>query len=152
MLLSLRSCPFLSRCQYADAESAKMFVDFLKILILTLGCLWGVVLACFYIFDQPLFFTELLIGCLLPFLCFSAGFYAISRTSQGPFKPFIIAVFGGMIVRLFIIGIVFVCLAMLTQLHIPTILFALVGFYTTCLIVELYFVNRRIAHREIIPK
>lgn len=129
-----------------------MFADFIKMLSLILSCMWIILILCLYVFDWTLLLKELFIGFLLPFLCFSTGFYAVSRTAQGPFKPFIIAVFGGMIIRLFAIGVAFICLATLTTLHMPTILFALVGFYTTCLIVELYFVNRKIAHREVMQK
>jgi hypothetical protein len=86
-------------------------------------------------------FKEILIGCLLSVVCFVPGFYAISWAVNRPFRPFLIAVFGGMLARLLFIGVAFILIATLTELHIVSLLFSLVGFYTLCLAVELYFIN-----------
>jgi hypothetical protein len=81
-------------------------------------------------------------------MCFIPGFYAVSWAVNQPFRPFLIAVFGGMLVRLLFIGIVFMLLAMFTQLHISSLLLSLFGFYTICLAVELYFINSNAQRRE----
>jgi hypothetical protein len=81
-------------------------------------------------------------------MCFIPGFYAISWAVNRPFRPFIIAVFGGMLVRLLFIGTAFMFLALFTQLHIASLLLSLIGFYTLCLAVELYFINSNAQRRE----
>jgi len=125
-----------------------MFLDFLKMLGIILGIVWLLLLSSLYFLAQPMLFKEILIGCLLPVACFIPGFYAVSWAFNRSFRPFIIAVFGGMLVRLLFICTVFVLIAKLTQLHIVSLLFSLVGFYTLCLVVELYFINTQIHRRE----
>jgi hypothetical protein len=97
---------------------------------------------------QSMLFKEVLIGCLLPVACFIPGFYAVSWAFNRSFRPFMIAVFGGMLVRLLFIGTAFVLIAKLTQLHMSSLLFSLFGFYTLCLVVELYFINTKLQHRD----
>jgi hypothetical protein len=80
-------------------------------------------------------------------VCFIPGFYAVSWAVQRPLRPFMIAVFGGMFVRLVFIGTAFVLLVSLVQLHVSSFLFSLIGFYMLCLVVELYFVNSKIRYR-----
>ena len=125
-----------------------MFIDFLKILGITLGIVWVLLIPLLYFFAQAVFIREVLIGCFLPVVCFILGFYAVSWTVHSPLRSFMIAVFGGMLVRLLLISTVFVLLVKLAQFHISSLLFSLIGFYTLCLVVELYFVNNRIRHRE----
>ena len=129
-----------------------MFIDFLKILGITLGITWAVLIPLMYFLAPAMLLREVLIGCLLPVVCFIPGFYAVSWAVHRPLRPFMIAVFGGMLVRLLFIGLTFVLLVKLAQLHVATLLFSLIGFYTLCLIVELYFVNNRIRHREEVQK
>jgi hypothetical protein len=118
-----------------------MFLHFLKILGIVLGIVWIVLLSSLYFLAKFLLFKEILIGCLLPVMCFIPGFYAVSWAVNQPFRPFIIAVFGGMLVRLLFIGVAFICIVTFTQLHISSLLLSLIGFYTLCLAVELYFIN-----------
>jgi len=125
-----------------------MFIDFLKILGITLGIAWSVLIPLLYFLAQAVLIKEVLIGCLLPVVCFILGFYAVSLAVHRPLRPFMIAVFGGMLVRLLVIGITFILLVKLAQLHVSSLLFSLIGFYTLCLVVELYFVNNRIRYRE----
>ena len=125
-----------------------MFLNFLKILGIALGIVWIVLLASLYFLAKFVLFKEILIGCLLPVMCFIPGFYAISWAVNRPFRPFIIAVFGGMLVRLLFIGTAFILLALFTQLHISSLLLSLIGFYTLCLVVELYFINSNAQRRE----
>ncbi len=125
-----------------------MFLHFLKILGIVLGIVWIVLLSSLYFLAKFILFKEILIGCLLPVMCFIPGFYAISWAVNRPFRPFIIAVFGGMLARLLFIGTAFVLLALFTQLHIASLLSSLIGFYTLCLVVELYFINSNAQRRE----
>jgi hypothetical protein len=125
-----------------------MFLDFLKILGIVLGIVWVLLLSSLYFFAKFILFKEVLIGCLLPVVCFIPGFYAVSWAVNRPFRPFVIAVFGGMLVRLLFIGTAFILIATLTKLHTSSLLFSLVGFYTLCLVVELYFINSKTKRRE----
>ncbi len=125
-----------------------MFLDFLKILAIILGIIWIFLIPLLYFFAQLVLIREILIGCFLPVACFILGFYAVSWAVHRPLRPFMIAVFGGMLVRLLLIGTIFVLLVKLAQFHVSSLLFSLIGFYTLCLVVELYFVNNRIRYRE----
>jgi len=125
-----------------------MFLDFLKILGVTLGIAWGLLIPLLYFLVQAVLIREVLVGCVLPVACFVLGFYAVSWAVHRPLRPFMIAVFGGMFVRLLLIGTVFVLLVKLAQFQVSSLLFSLIGFYTLCLVVELYFVNTRIRYRE----
>ena len=125
-----------------------MFLDFLKILGIILTVVWVSLVLFLYFLDKSMLFKEILIGCLLPVVCFIPGFYAVSWAVNRPFRPFLIAVFGGMLVRLLFIGTAFMLIATLTQLHMASLLFSLVGFYTLCLVVELYFINSKTHRRE----
>jgi hypothetical protein len=125
-----------------------MFLDFLKTLSIILTIVWILLVLFLYFLDKSMLFKEILIGCLLPVVCFIPGFYAVSWAVNRPFRPFLIAVFGGMLVRLLFIGTAFMLIATLTQLHMASLLFSLVGFYTLCLIVELYFINSKTHRRE----
>jgi len=125
-----------------------MFLHFLKILGIVLGIVWILLLSSLYFLAKFILFKEILIGCLLPVMCFIPGFYAISWAVNRPFRPFIIAVFGGMLARLLFIGTAFILLALFTQLHISSLLLSLIGFYTLCLAVELYFINSNAQRRE----
>jgi hypothetical protein len=125
-----------------------MFLDFLKMLGVILSIVWVLLISMLYFLAKSMLFKEILIGCLLPVVCFIPGFYAVSWAFNRSFRPFIIAVFGGMLVRLLFIGTAFILIAKLTELHIASVLFSLFGFYTLCLIVELYFINTNIQRRE----
>jgi len=120
-----------------------MFFDFLKILGTTLSIVWGFLISFLYFFEQSILLKEIFVGCSLPVVCFIPGFYAISWAVDRPFRPFIIAVFGGMLIRLVFIGIAFILIVTLTKLRVSSLLFSLVGFYTLCLVVELCFVKAK---------
>jgi hypothetical protein len=124
-----------------------MFIDFLKVLGIVLAVVWALLISLLYFLPKLISLKEILIGCLLPLVCFVPSFYAISWAVNRPFRPFLIAVFGGMLARLLFIGTAFILIATLTELHISSLLFSLVGFYTLCLAVELYFINRN-PHRR----
>ena len=125
-----------------------MFLDFLKMLGIILSIVWASLVLFLYFFDKSMLLKEILIGCLLPVTCFIPGFYAVSWAVNRPLRPFLVAVFGGMLARLLFIGTAFMLIATLTQLHMASLLFSLVGFYTLCLAVELYFINSKTHRRE----
>ena len=125
-----------------------MFLDFLKTLAMILGVVWTLLVSFLYFLPKPMLFKEIFVGCLLPVACFVPGFYAVSWAVNRPFRPFLLAVFGGMLARLLFIGVAFLLIATLTQLHVSSVLFSLVGFYTLCLAVELYFINKNLPNRE----
>ena len=129
-----------------------MFFDFLKMLGITLSIVWILLTPLFYFLAKSILLKEILVGCLLPVVCFIPGFYAVSWAVHRPLRHFMIAVFGGMLIRLLFIGITFILIVTLTQFHVSSLLFSLVGFYTLCLVVELYFVNSTIQHREEVQK
>jgi hypothetical protein len=120
-----------------------MFIDCLKVLGTVLTIVWVLLISLLYFLPRSMRFKEILIGCLLPLACFIPGFYAISWAVNRPLCPFLIAVFGGMLARLLFIGVAFILLATLTELHLSSLLFSLVGFYALCLAVELYFINSK---------
>ena len=125
-----------------------MFLDFLKMLGTILSIVWILLISSLYFFAQSILFKEILIGCLLPVACFIPGFYAVSWALNRPFRPFMIAVFGGMLVRLLFVSAAFILIVAFTKLHMSSLLFSLVGFYTICLVVELYFINSTVQRRE----
>jgi len=125
-----------------------MFLDFVKMLGAILSIVWLVLISSLYFFAKFILFKEILIGCLLPVACFIPGFYAVAWAFNRPFRPFIIAVFGGMLVRLLFIGTAFILIVTLTKFHMSSLLFSLIGFYTLCLVVELYFINSKFQCRE----
>ena len=129
-----------------SSPKANMFLDFLKILGILLTVTWILLISLLYFLSKYMLFKEILIGCLLPVLCFIPGFYAISWAVNRPLRPFLIAVFGGMLIRLLLVGTAFVLIVTLTQLHRVSLLFSLIGFYTLCLAVELYFINSKFYH------
>ena len=125
-----------------------MFLDFLKILGTILSIVWILLISSLCFFAKSILFKEILIGCLLPVVCFIPSFYAISWTFNRPFRPFMVAVFGGMLARLLFIGTAFILIVTLTKLHMSSLLFSLLGFYVLCLAVELYLINSKSQHRE----
>jgi len=125
-----------------------MFLDFLRMLGIILTIVWVLLVSLLYFLPKSMLFKEILIGCLLSVVCFIPSFYAVSWAFNRPFRPFIIVVFGGMLVRLLFIGTAFILIVALTKLHMSSLLFSLVGFYTLCLVVELYFINSKLHHRE----
>src|SRR5689334_4919742 len=125
-----------------------MFLDFVKMLGAILSIVWLLLISSLYFFAKFILFKEILIGCLLPVVCFIPGFYAVTWAFNRPFRPFIIAVFGGMLVRLLFIGTAFILIVTLTKFHMSSLLFSLIGFYTLCLVVELYFINSKLQCRE----
>jgi len=125
-----------------------MFLEFLKMLGISLTAVWLLLGSLLYFFSKTVLLKEILIGCFLPVVCFLPSFYVISWTINRPFRPFLIAVFGGMLIRLFFIGAAFAMIVKLTQLHLFSLLFSLIGFYILCLAIEVHFINNNMNHNE----
>jgi hypothetical protein len=115
---------------------------------ITTGVTWGLLALPLYFLAEPMIVWGALAGCFLSALCFSAGFYAVCRAFHQSLRTLMIAVFGGMLVRLLLIGIIFVLIVTLTPLHPVSFLSSLLGFYTLYLVIELYFVNNRLRTQE----
>lgn len=120
-----------------------MFFRFLKVLGVTTACAWLGLLPFLYVYAQSPVVWGTTVGWLLPVICFVPGFYAIAWAYDRPLRPFLLAVFGGMLARLCFIGVSVVLLLKLTALHVPSLLLSLVGFYILYLAIEIYFLNRR---------
>jgi hypothetical protein len=125
-----------------------VFLAFVKIVGLATGMVWGLMALPLYFLAEPMVVRGVLGGCLLSVVCFTAGFYALCRSFHGSFQALMITVFGGMLARLLVIGVVFVLVVKLTSLHVVSFLTSLLGFYVLYLIIELYFVKNRLRSWE----
>ena len=125
-----------------------MFPAFLKMMGITTGIAWGVMAIPLYYLAEPVIVWGILAGCILAVFCFTTGFYAVCRSFQRSFRTLMITIFGGMLVRLVLIGVMFILLVNLTSLHVVSFLVSLLGFYVVYLTIELYFVNSRLHPRE----
>lgn len=119
-----------------------MFLTFLKIIGLTTGLAWIILLPWLYALDNPMVAWGVFAGWILPAVGVVGGFYAICWSFHGALRSFLIAVLGGTLVRLVLIGVTVLLLMKLTQLHVMSFLYSLVSFYVLYLTVELYFVNK----------
>lgn len=121
-----------------------MFRDFVKWMTAVTGIVWVLLALPLYFLGEPTIVWGIIVGCLLPALCFMAGFYTLCRSFHRSLNTLMQAVFGGMLIRLLIIGAAFVMIVKLTELHLVSFLSSLLGFYILYLIIELYFVNGRL--------
>jgi hypothetical protein len=119
-----------------------MFLTFLKIIGLITSIAWIGLIPWLYALDNPMVTWGVFAGWLLPALGFVGGFYAICWSFHGALRSFLIAVLGGTLVRLVVIGVTVLLLVQLTQFHVASFLYSLAGFYVLYLTVELYCVNK----------
>ena len=119
-----------------------MFLTFLKIIGLITAIAWIGLIPWLYALDNPMVTWGIFAGWLLPALGFVGGFYAICWSFHGALRSFLIAVLGGTLVRLVLIGTTVLLLMKLTQLHVASFLYSLAGFYVLYLTVELYCVSK----------
>jgi uncharacterized membrane protein YbhN (UPF0104 family) len=125
-----------------------MFPAFLKMMGITTGIAWGLIVVPLYYLANPVIVWGALVGCILSAACFTAGFYTICRSFQRSFRVLMITIFGGMLARLVLIGTIFILLVNLTPLHVTSFLVSLLGFYVVYLIIELHFVHSKLHRRE----
>ena len=118
-----------------------MFRHFVILIARGTGIAWLLLaLPLYYLGEAPMVWATLL-GCVLPALCFVGGFYSIQRAFHRPFRKLMLAIYGGMLVRLVVIGGILVLIVKLTQLHVVSFLASLFGFYVLYMAIELYFVH-----------
>jgi hypothetical protein len=119
-----------------------MFLTFLKIIGCITGLAWIILIPLLYALDNPMVTWGVFAGWILPAVGFVGGFYAIHCSFHGALRSFLIAVLGGTLVRLVLIGVTVLLLMKLTQFHLVSFLYSLASFYVLYLTVELYFVNK----------
>jgi hypothetical protein len=125
-----------------------MFAAFLRAMGLTTGIAWGCLALPLYVLGEPTVLWGVVVGWLVAAFCFTAGFYTVCRTFHRSPRALMISIFGGMLARLVVIGVVMVLLLRLTDLSMVSLLSSLLGFYVLYLIVELYFVHTRLQSRK----
>jgi hypothetical protein len=125
-----------------------VFIDFLKAIFVITGATWGLLALPLYFLAEPMMVWGALVGCLLSALCFTVGFYAVCRVFHRSLPTLMITVFGGMLARLLFIGTIFVLIVTLTPIHPVSFLSSLLGFYILYLVVELYFVSKKLRTQE----
>lgn len=125
-----------------------MYIDCLKIAGVITGIAWVLIAIPLYLFADTQMIWGAISGFLFAAFCFTAGFYAICRSFHASFNSLMIAVFGGMLARLILIGVTFLLVVWWTSLHVTSFLFSLLGFYVLFLGIELYFVKQRFVQGE----
>ena len=129
-----------------------MFITFLKWLMALTAIVWILLTIPLYIVGKPEMVWAVLIGWGLSALSYVVGFYLVCRSVDAPLNRFMLVFFGGMLARLMVIGVVFLLILLLTQLHVGGFLASLLGFYVLYLILELYFVNSRLRSAPELPR
>jgi hypothetical protein len=125
-----------------------MYLDCLKIAGIITGIVWILIAIPLYLFAETQMIWGVIVGFLLAAFCFTAGFYAVYRSFHASFNSLMIAVFGGMLARLVLIGAVFLLVVWWTTLHVVSFVSSLLGFYVLYMVIELYFVKQRLAKGE----
>ncbi len=120
-----------------------MFLTFAKIVGLTTGIVWGLMALPLYFLADPKMIWGVISGCVVSAICFTVGFYAVCQTLEASFNTLMLAVFGGMLIRLLFIGAIFLLIVSVTSLHVFSFLASLLGFYALYMVIELYFVKTR---------
>lgn len=128
----------------SESEASRaLFHDFMKGFLLVTAAAWVLLAIPLYYLGEAKIWWGAIVGCFLPALCFVVGFYTMCRNLHRPFNKLMVAFFGGMLARMLFIGLAFVLILLLTQLHVASLLTSLFGFYFLYLALELYFVNGR---------
>lgn len=125
-----------------------MYLDCLKVAGIVTGIVWVLIALPLYFFAEAQMIWGAIGGFLLSAFCFAAGFYAIYRSFHASINSLMIAVFGGMLGRMVLIGAIFLMIVSWTSLHVMSFLSSLLGFYVLFLVIELYFVKQRLAKGE----
>lgn len=112
---------------------------FLKVTLFT--CIIYVAILSFYWFNLLSFefMKSSLIAGFIAYLSFAFGFVSISLTLDKSNNIFLIAIFGGMIFRLFLmVAMVFISLKFL-DIRAEVFIFAILFFYIVYLIIEIFY-------------
>ncbi|MEE8303813.1 MAG: ATP synthase subunit I [Candidatus Tectomicrobia bacterium] len=125
-----------------------MYLNCLKIAGITTGIVWILLALPLYFLGEPPIVWGVIGGCLLSAFCFTTGFYAVYRSFHASFDKLMIAVFGGMLARLVLIGGIFLLVITRTSLHVTSFLSSLLGFYVLYLVIEMYFLKQGLVKGE----
>ncbi len=117
-----------------------MFKNFLKVAGLATVLAWLLLAPLLYVFTTPDVLWWAVVGCLPSALCFIYEFYTLSKADLQDLTSFMQAFLGGMIVRMFVVGVILFLLIKFTDVHLTSFVFSLFGFYLLYLVIELYFV------------
>ena len=117
-----------------------MFNSFLKVAGLATVLAWLLLAPLLYVFTTPDVLWWAVVGCLPAALFFIYEFYTLSKADRQDLTSFMQAFLGGMIVRMFVVGMILFLLIKFTDVHLMSFVFSLFGFYLLYLIIELYFV------------
>ena len=117
-----------------------MFNRFLKVAGLATVLAWLLLAPLLYVFATLEILWWAAVGCLPSALCFIYEFYTLSKADRQDLMAFMQAFLGGMVVRLFVVGVILFLLIKFTDVHLTSFVFSLFGFYLLYLIIELYFV------------
>ena len=117
-----------------------MFNRFLKVAGLATVLAWFLLAPLLYVFTNPDVLWWAVAGCLPSALCFIYEFYTLSKADRQDLMSFMQAFLGGMIVRMFVVGVILFLLIKFTDVHLTSFVFSLFGFYLLYLVIELYFV------------
>ena len=117
-----------------------MFKSFLKVTGLATVLAWLLLAPLLYVFTTPDVLWWAVVGCLPSALCFIYEFYTLSKADRQDLTSFMQAFLGGMIVRMFVVGVILFLLIKFTDVHLTSFVFSLFGFYLLYLVIELYFV------------
>lgn len=110
--------------------------------------MWLLLALPLYFFAEPQVIWATIGGFVLSAICFTTGFYAICRSFHASLNSLMLAVFGGMLARLVLIGAILLIVVSWTSLHIMSFLSSLFGFYVLFLVIELYFVKQGLVKGE----
>ena len=117
-----------------------MFNSFLKVAGLATILTWLLLAPLLYIFTTPDVLWWAVAGCFPSALFFIYEFYTLSKADRQDLTSFMQAFLGGMIVRMFVVGVILFLLIKFTDVHLTSFVFSLFGFYLLYLVIELYFV------------
>ena len=117
-----------------------MFNSFLKVAGLATVLAWLLLAPLLYVFTTLDVLWWAVVGCLPSALFFIYEFYTLSKADRQDLTSFMQAFLGGMIVRMFVVGVILFLLIKFTDVHLMSFVFSLFGFYLLYLVIELYFV------------
>ena len=117
-----------------------LFKRFLKVAGLATVLSWLLLAPLLLIFATPEILWWAAVGCAPSALCFIYEFYTLCKADRQDLMSFMQAFLGGMVVRMFVVGVILFLLIKFTNVHLASFVFSLFGFYLLYLVIELYFV------------
>lgn len=117
-----------------------MFKSFLKVAGLATVLAWLLLAPLLSMVATPEVLWWAIAGCVPSALFFVYEFYTLSKADRQDLTAFMQAFLGGMVVRMLVVGAILFLLIKFTNVHLPSFVFSLFGFYLLYLVIELYFV------------